>query len=78
VRPPLPEFPLPLPLEAPDDPEDPEDPEEDDEDEPELASWPPLLLPALRAPREDPLVRLVGVAVSPLPLLLEPAGRTRV
>jgi hypothetical protein len=37
------------------------------------------LLPALRAPRLDPDVRLVGVALSPVPVLLDdPAGLTRV
>ena len=75
MRPPPPESPPPPPLEYPplDAPED-EDPEDDDPDdelglglELELESAVPRL-PALRTPRVEPGVRLVGVALSPVPV----------
>lgn len=79
MRPPPPESLLPPPeyppLEVPED----DEPEDELElgDELELESDPEL--PTLRAPRAEPGVRLVGVALSPVPVvLLEPAGLTRV
>ena len=43
-----------------------------------LPESPLLRPPALRTPRVEPGERLVGVALSPPPLLLDPAGLTRV
>lgn len=77
MRPP-PESPPPPPLEYP--PLDAPDEDEDEDDEEgllELELEPES--PALRTPRVDPPVRLVGVALSPLvDVLLDPAGLTRV